>query len=130
MNLILSYNVNDDNELEKEGHLFLGAGEDHDSEEVHVWLRNGNINDKPLGQEAWEAIMKAKGISLPLPYHALSEYMQYYLQFTAELGLRKGFEMGKEAAAQYILHNVPDGFADMYEELALEIRAIPEKENK
>lgn len=52
MNLILSYSVNNDTILYKDGHTFLGSGEDKHGKEIHVWLKKGfelktksNIND-------------------------------------------------------------------------------------
>jgi hypothetical protein len=38
MNLIFSYSVSEDEQLETEGHIFLGAGEDRNGREVHVFL--------------------------------------------------------------------------------------------
>lgn len=39
MNLIFSYGINQDLEFNRAGHLFLGAAEEYEGSEVHVWLK-------------------------------------------------------------------------------------------
>lgn len=50
MNLIFSYSVADDEQLETEGHIFLGAGKDRNGSEVHVFLDK----DKSLQEHSCE----------------------------------------------------------------------------
>jgi len=47
MNLLFSYGADRDNELNAQGHIFLGAGEDSNEGEVHVFLKAGEERQLP-----------------------------------------------------------------------------------
>lgn len=51
MNLIFSYSADDDHRLFQDGHTFLGAGDNENGSEVHVWLKSGEklaVNNKQI----------------------------------------------------------------------------------
>lgn len=43
MNLIFSYSATADRQLDALGHIFIGAGEDEEGSEIHVFLKKDTL---------------------------------------------------------------------------------------